>query len=179
MDVLIKSPKITRGKGLRSVKDEVNKREGVNDRSTAYTKLFDHYLSEQQHNKIPVRKLANHEYFADLLTNKRELQNMDINLLASVLLFLDSKNDNLFNRDPRAETLDHLNNSTTKQNKSLTKQTSVMDDNKRVLDFFRYIRYVKILMDNKINEGEGREEETRMWNKARNMEMIHPHSDEQ
>jgi len=176
MDILIKSPKITRGKGLRSVKEEVNRKESINDRSAAYTKLFDHYLSEQQQNKILVRKLVNHDYFSNLLRNKKELQYMNMNLLVKVLLFLDSKDDDLFSKDPKSEILNYLNNSTIKQNKSLIRQINIIDDNKEVLDFFRYIRFIKILMDNKINKEE--KEETRIWNKARNMEMIHPHSDE-
>lgn len=179
MDILIKSPKITRGKGLRSVKEEVNKKESVNDRSAAYTKLFDHYLSEQQQNKILIRKLTNHDYLANLLRNKRELQYMTMSLLANVLLFLDSKDDALFNRDPKSEILNFLKNSTIKQNKILIKQINAVDDNKEVLDFFRYIRFIKTLMDSnktKINKDE--EETTRIWNKARNMVMIHPHSDE-
>lgn len=176
MDILIKSPKITRGKGLRSVKEEVNKKEFINDRNAAYTKLFDYYLSEQHQNKILIRKLTNHDYFSNLLRNKKELQYMNMNLLAKVLLFLDSKDDDLFTINPKLEILNYLNKTILKQNKSSIKQINIIDDNKEVLDFFRYIRFVKILMDNiKNNKGE---EETRIWSKARNMEMINPHSED-
>lgn len=174
MDILIKSPKITRGKGLRSVK-EVDVKETINDRNAAHTKLFDGYLSDQQQNKILIRKLVNHEYFSNLLRNKKELQVMSTLLLAKVLLFLDSKDDNLFSKDPKSEILSYLNNSPIKQSKVVVKRIGV-DDNKEILDFFRYIRFMKILMDN--NKTNKEAEEIRIWNKARNMEMIHPHSDE-
>lgn len=177
MESLIKSPKITRGKGIRSVKEEVNQKGYVNDRNVAYTKLFDYYLSEQQPNKTLIRKLTKHDYFADLLRNKRELQNMNINLLSKVLLFLDSKDDNLFNRDARSEILSYLNDST-KQ----VKKVNIIDDiniteNKEVLDFFRYIGYVKILMDNNKFKNYEKEEE-KIWNKISKLEMIHPHTEE-
>jgi hypothetical protein len=176
METLIKSPKITRGKGIRSVKEE--DKEYVNDRNVAYTKLFDHYLSEQRPDKTLIRKLTKHDYFADLLRNKRELQNMQMELLSEVLLFLDSRDDDLFDKDPKAEILNYLNNSTTKQ----VKKINILDDitiveNKKVLDFFRYIGYVKLLMDNNKFKNYEKEEE-KLWNKTSKLEMINPHKDE-
>lgn len=181
MEVLIKSPKITRGKGIRSVKEETNQKESINDRDAAYTKLFDHYLSDQQPDKTLVRKLRQHDYFAELLRNKKELQHMNMNLLSKVLLFLDSKDDdNLFGENAKSEILNYLNNTTIKQNKNLGKKVNSIDDNnimenKEVLDFFRYTTFIKILMDNnKINNKENNEEKN--GNKTENIEIIHPHS---
>lgn len=181
MDKLIKSPKITRGKGIRSVKIENIQKDSISDRNAAYTKLFDHYLSEQQQNKTLIRKLTKHEYFSDLLRNKKELQNMDIKLLAKVLLFLDSKEDDdyLFVSDAKSEIINYLNNPLIKQNKKLVKKVTVIDDNnyvenKEVLDFFRYVKFMKILMDN-YDKLENESHEEKQWVRARNLEMIHPH----
>lgn len=173
MNRLIKSPKITRGKGLRAVKEDEINIQINNDRNSAYTKLFDYYLSDQQQDKTLIRKLENHDYFASLLKDKKELQYMNMNLLAKVLLFLDSKEDTLFNKNPKSEILNYLNISMVKQNKNSLKTPNPIDNNKEVLDFFRYIRFVKTLMDNnKIENGEKKE---RLLNKAQNKEMIHPY----
>ena len=177
MEVLIKSPKVTRGKGIRSVKETPS--QSINDRDIAYTKLFDYYLSNQQQDKTLIRKLRKHDYFSDLLRNKKELQNMNMNLLSKVLLFLDSKDDDdLFGENAESEILTYLNNLTSKQNKILSKKVNNIDDNnvmekKEVLDFFRYTAFIKILMDNnKFNE------EEEILDKTGKMEMIHPHSAE-
>lgn len=180
MDKLIKSPKITRGKGIRSVKIESVQKDSISDRNAAYTKLFDHYLSEQQQNKILIRKLTKHDYFSDVLRNKKELQNMSMKLLAKVLLFLDSKDDDyLFVRDAKLEIINYLNNPTIKQNKKLVKKVSVIDDdniieNKEVLDFFRYVKFMKILMDNynKFNNVDHEDHEEKPWIKNQKP-MIH------
>jgi len=180
MNRLIKSPKITRGKGLRSVKDsvknvandEINRKDYINDRNVSYTKLFDYYLSDQQQNKVLTRKLENHDYFSTLLKDKKELQHMNMNLLAKVLLYLDSKDDTLFDKNPKSEIANFLTNSTIKQAKTSAKNTNNIDD-KEILDFFRYIRFIKILMDNnKLNN----ENDEKILTKIKNMEMIHPHS---
>jgi hypothetical protein len=182
MEVLIKSPKITRGKGIRSVRGETNQKGSINDRDAAYNKLFDHYLSDQQPNKTLVRKLKKHDYFANLLRNKKELQHMKMELLSKVLLFFDSKDDdNLFGNNLKAEILTYLHIPTSKKTKSLKKKVNNIDDNniddnKEILDFFRYARFIQILIDNnKINNEKDQE---KIWDKSGNMEMIHPHSAE-
>ena len=179
MEVLIKSPKITRGKGIRSVSEENNQKGFINDRDIAYTKLFDYYLSDQRQDKILIRKLKRHDYFSYILRNKKELQHMKMDLLSKVLLFLDSKDDdNLFGKNAKSEILTYLNNSTGKQNKNLAKKVNNIDDdnfmeNKEVLDFFRYVGFIKILMDTNKNNNEDEEQEL---TKNYKLEMIHPHT---
>lgn len=185
MELLIKSPKITRGKGIRSVRDEDVEKGRINETDAAYTKLFDYYLSDQQSNKIPVRKLINHDYFAHLLRNRKELQHMKMHLLSKVLLFLDSKDDNIFSANAKLEILDSLNDFSIKQTKKTstsntddTKENKEHRQNKEILDFFRYTRFVKELMDGQKLKTEDEDEEgVRLWIKQEKLPTIHPHTD--
>jgi hypothetical protein len=182
MDLLIKSPKITRGKGIRSVKDTVEK-DRINEVDAAYNKLFNHYLSNQQQDKSLVRKLVNHDYFEHLLRNKKELQYMNMELLSKVLLFLDSKDD-ISSRNTKQEILDGLNDFSTKQTKKVddskeTKEYKEYKQNKEILDFFRYVRFVEELINEQDLKVENEdEEEVRAWFKQKKLPMIHPHTND-
>ena len=182
MDILIKSPKITRGKGIRSVKDEPLVKKFASDRDAAHNKLFENYLSEKKGDKSNykiIRKLINYDYFYDLLLNKRELQYMNMELLSRVLLFSDNKlgQKKLFGSDPKSEILNYLNNSRFQQNKN-DKNDKILLQNKLVIDFFRYVGFVQTLINKNIEIEENPQIEISAYSINRRVEMINPSIDE-
>jgi hypothetical protein len=142
MNVLIRSPKTVRGKGLRSVNEEIEGEETTLDRNSAHSKLFRSYLSEHRQNREPISKLRNPDKFTEILRDKKELQTMNLILLAKVLLFLDSGGTT------SEEISEYLNYPIIKQSKNTEKSKKTKTEiDREKLDFIRYMSFVMELLN--------------------------------
>ena len=161
MEVLLGSPKsVKRTKGLRSVKKEQNK-SNIGNSESAHNKLFNCYLMENPKSPFSIYKLGNrHQYYSDLLNSKKELQYMNMILLSQVLLYLNKFNKLL----DEGEILIYINNLIgknkdesglikfiieTKDEEKAQREYSIIRQ-KITFEFLKYIRFVKILVDQHI-----------------------------
>jgi hypothetical protein len=182
----------TRTKGARAVKDPSKVAKEAKETDAAHTKLFQVYLNNnaKTKNKAPDYKLGNnHTYYSNLLRNNNRLQYMNMAVLSQVLLYLNSRDGVITEENLEEDTSPFIDNLIGRSYNSTTKnliKTEISDKKdsnpendylimryKMILEFFKYLRFVKILEVSKDNNIE--KEEPVMITKGT---MIHPQYEE-
>ncbi len=191
------SEDIIRTKGARAVKNvsraSKTARE-AKEADVAHTKLFQVYLNNnaKTKNKAPDYKLGNnHAHYSSLLKNNNRLQYMNMVVLSQVLLYLNSRDgvitednleedispfiDNLIGRSYNSNTKNLIKADISDKKGSNPENDYLIMRYKMILEFFKYMRFIKILeSSNNINNNENVEETTKITKGT----MIHPHYEE-
>lgn len=173
MEVLTKASTVgKRVKGVRGVRTEQLSTKTINPNDLAYNKLFNVYLKVDAKDERSQSKLGeNYTYFSNLLRNNNQLKDMHMIVLAQVLLFLNQTTyeelDNTLDKQIEPYINELINSNYFSTDKSLIKVNTNNDRDtyniikyRAIVEFYRYIKFVKLLEENLQSGGSIKDEET-------------------